>query len=234
MPAAPYDIAKQELLEAALMHVAFDGWSDATFKAAVRDSGMDIGLAKSVCPRGAIDLAIAFHKRGDEAMIAAVKAADLTEMKFRQKVAFALRTRFELIMEKEAVQRGTTLFALPHLAADGAKLIWGTADAIWTVLGDTSEDVNWYTKRATLSGVYASTVLYWLGDDSTETQATWDFIDRRIENVMQFEKVKAQVNSNPALSKLMAGPNWLMSQIKAPTQFAPPTDLPGMWRGDQS
>ena len=234
MPAAPYDIAKQELLEAALMHVAFDGWSDATFKAAARDSGMDIGLAKSVCPRGAIDLAIAFHKRGDEAMIAAVKAADLTEMKFRQKVAFALRTRFELIMEKEAVQRGTTLFALPHLAADGAKLIWGTADAIWTVLGDTSEDVNWYTKRATLSGVYASTVLYWLGDDSTETQATWDFIDRRIENVMQFEKVKAQVNSNPALSKLMAGPNWLMSQIKAPTQFAPPTDLPGMWRGDQS
>ena len=234
MPAAPYDIAKQELLEAALMHVAFDGWSDATFKAAVRDSGMDIGLAKSVCPRGAIDLAVAFHKRGDEAMIAAVKAADLTEMKFRQKVAFALRTRFELIMDKEAVQRGTTLFALPHLAADGAKLIWGTADAIWTVLGDTSEDVNWYTKRATLSGVYASTVLYWLGDDSTDTQATWDFIDRRIENVMQFEKVKAQVNSNPALSKLMAGPNWLMSQIKAPTQFAPPTDLPGMWRGDQS
>lgn len=234
MPAAPYDIAKQELLEAALMHVAFDGWTDATFKAAVRDSGMDIGLAKSVCPRGAIDLAIAFHKRGDEAMIAAVKAADLTEMKFRQKVAFALRTRFELIMDKEAVQRGTTLFALPHLAADGAQLIWGTADAIWTVLGDTSEDVNWYTKRATLSGVYASTVLYWLGDDSTDTQATWDFIDRRIENVMQFEKVKAQVNSNPALSKLMAGPNWLMSQIKAPTQFAPPTDLPGMWRGDQS
>lgn len=234
MPAAPYDIAKQELLEAALMHVAFDGWSDATFKAAVRDSGMEIGLAKSVCPRGAIDLAIAFHKRGDEAMIAAVKAADMSEMKFRQKVAFALRTRFELISDKEAVQRGTTLFALPHLAADGAKLIWGTADAIWTVLGDISEDVNWYTKRATLSGVYASTVLYWLGDDSTEAQATWDFIDRRIENVMQFEKVKAQANSNPALSKLMAGPNWLMSQIKAPTQFAPPSDLPGMWRGDQS
>ena len=234
MPGAPYDMAKQELLEAALMHVAFDGWSDATFKAAVRDSSMDIGLAKSVCPRGAIDLAIAFHKRGDEVMIAAVKAADLTDMKFREKVAFALRARFESIMDKEAVQRGTTLFALPHLAADGAKLIWGTADAIWTVLGDTSEDVNWYTKRVTLSGVYASTVLYWLGDDSTETQATWDFIDRRIENVMQFEKVKAQVNSNPALSKLIAGPNWLMSQIKAPTQFAPPTDLPGMWRGDQS
>ena len=59
MPAALHDTAKQELLEAALMHVAFDGWSDATFEAAIRDSGMDIGLAKSVCPRGVIDLAIA-------------------------------------------------------------------------------------------------------------------------------------------------------------------------------
>jgi ubiquinone biosynthesis protein COQ9 len=51
-------------------------------------------------------------------------------------------------------------------AADGAKAIWGTADRIWTALGDTSDDLNWYTKRATLSAVYGSTVLYWLGDDS--------------------------------------------------------------------
>ena len=62
------------------------------------------------------------------------------------------------------VRRGTTLFALPHHAAEGAKLIWGTADAIWTALGDTSDDVNWYTKRATLSAVYGSVVLFWLGE----------------------------------------------------------------------
>ena len=71
---------------------------------------------------------------------------------------------------------------LPHMAPEGARLIWGTADRIWTALGDTSDDVNWYTKRATLSGVYAAVVLYWLGDDSTDGQATRAFIDRRISD----------------------------------------------------
>ena len=130
------------------------------------------------------------------------------------------------------MRRGTPLFALPHHAAYGAKLIWGTADAIWTELGDTSEDVNWYTKRGILSGVYSSVVLFWLGDDSTNNQATWDFLDRRIDNVMQIEKVKAQVNNNPVLSKLMQGPNWLLSQIKAP-QSHDADDLPGRWTTPQ-
>ncbi|MCF6444314.1 COQ9 family protein [Nereida sp. MMG025] len=223
------DPVKTQLLDAALMHVAFDGWSEETFKAAIADSGVEPHVARTACPRGAVDLAIAFHKAGDAAMVEAIKAADLSDMKFRDKVAFAVRARIEAIADKEAVRRGTTLFALPHLAADGAKLIWGTCDAIWTTLGDTSEDVNWYTKRATLSGVYSSTVLYWLGDDSLDNQATWEFIDRRIENVMQIEKVKAKVNGNPVLSKLMAGPNMILSKIKAPSAMRAPDDLPGRW-----
>ncbi len=104
------------------------------------------------------------------------------------------------------MRRGTTLFALPQHAADGARAIWGTADAIWTALGDTSRDLNWYTKRATLSGVYASTVLYWLGDDSTGHQATWEFLDRRIDDVMQIEKAKAAFRENPLGKALLAGP----------------------------
>ncbi|MEM8577196.1 MAG: COQ9 family protein [Pseudomonadota bacterium] len=226
---ADYDTIKQDLLAAALIHVPFDGWTAATWKAAIADSGVEPALAKAVCPRGAIDLAIAYHEAGDAAMLARLEAEDLSALRFRDRVAAAVRFRLEAIDDKEAVRRGTTLFALPHHAADGAKLIWGTADKIWDALGDTSDDVNWYTKRATLSGVYSATVLYWLGDDSTEHQATWAFLDRRIDNVMQIEKVKAQVNASPVLSRLAAGPNWLLSRIKAPQRGG--TDgLPGAWR----
>ena len=223
-----YETAKRDLLQAALMHVAFDGWSEATFKAAIRDSGIAPSVARAVCPRGAVDLAIAFHKAGDDAMLERLKSADLSEMKFRDKIASAVRFRLEAVDDKEAVRRGATLFALPIYAADGAKLVWGTCDAIWTALGDTSDDVNWYTKRATLSGVYSSTVLYWLGDNSADHAATWDFLDRRIEDVMRIEKLKAQARKSPTISRLMAGPNWLMSQIKAPTRV-PKMDLPGSW-----
>ncbi len=219
---------KEQLLDAALMHVAFDGWSEATFKAAVSDAGMDPTVARAVCPRGAVDLAVAYHKRGDQQMIDRMKAENMTEMKFSAKVAAMVRFRLEAATDKEAVRRGTTLFALPQYAPEGAKLVWGTADAIWAALGDTSEDVNWYTKRATLSAVYSSTVLFWLGDTSEGHAETWAFLDRRIENVMQIEKVKAQVNSSPTLSMLMAGPNWLLSHVKAPSRLNR-SDLPGSW-----
>lgn len=219
---------KEQLLEAALMHVPFDGWSQATFDAAIVDSGVERTVAQSVCPRGAVDLAIAYHEQGDAEMVARMGAADLGAMKYSERVAAAVRFRLEAVEDKEVVRRGTTLFALPMYAGDGAKAIWGTADAIWNTLGDTSEDVNWYTKRATLSGVYSATVLFWLGDSSEDHVDTWAFLDRRIENVMQIEKLKAQVKDSPVLSKLMAGPNWLLSHVKAP-QRAPQAGLPGRW-----
>ena len=224
MSQTPKEITDQ-LLDAALMHVPFDGWSEATFRAATADSGIDRTLAQAVCPRGAVDLALAYHARGDAAMVARLQSDDLPD-RFRDKIAAAIRFRIEAVEDKEAVRRGTTLFALPVYAADGARAIWGTADQIWTTLGDTSEDINWYTKRATLSGVYSATVLFWLGDDSPNNRSTWDFLDRRIDDVMQIEKVKAQVRDNKLLSGLLAGPNWVLGQIKAP-QSRP--DMPGRW-----
>ncbi len=222
-----YAELKEQLLDAVLAHVAFDGWSEAAFRAAARDCEIDPVMARAVCPRGAVDLAIAYHARGDAEMERRLKEDDLPE-RFRDKVAAAVRFRIEAVSDKEAVRRGSTLFALPMHAADGAKLIWGTSDRIWTALGDTSEDVNWYTKRATLSGVYSATILYWLGDDSPDHQATWEFLDRRIDDVMQIEKAKAQFRDNKMLSYLFAGPNWLLSQIKAPRKM-PEVDLPGSW-----
>ena len=228
MQNAPLDPAKAQLLAAILPHVAFEGWSQTAYAAAVADTGLNPDHAKTLCPRGAVDLAVAFHQQGDQAMIAAVKAADLRQMRYRDKVAFAIRARLDAITDKEALRRGTALFSLPHKAADGAKLIWGTADAIWDSLGDTSDDFNWYSKRATLSAVWTSVVVYWLGDDSLDGQATDAFIARRIDNVMQIEKLKSQVNSSPLLKPLTGPLLGLLSKIKAPTR-TPQADLPGSW-----
>ncbi|MEW2912830.1 COQ9 family protein [Leisingera sp. JC11] len=218
------DDIKDKLLEAALNHVPFDGWSEVTFRAACQDADVPEVLAHAVCPRGGVDLALAFHARGDSRMLERLQAEDLSGMRFRDKVAAAVRFRLEAVEDKEAVRRGTTLLALPQYAGDGVKAIWNTCDLIWDTLGDGSDDLNWYTKRASLAGVYSATVLYWLGDDSLEHQATWDFLERRIDNVMDFEKLKAGLQKNPLLKPLLVGPNWLAEQIKPPKAR---DDLPG-------
>lgn len=221
------DHAKDRVLQAALPHVAFDGWSEAALKAAIADSGEDAGLAHALFPRGGVDLAIAYHKSGDGAMRASLAARNLGALRFRDRVALAIRLRLETA-DRELVRRGSALFALPPHAAEGAGLIWSTADAIWTALGDTSRDLNWYSKHASLSAVYGATVLFWLGDHSEGNEATWQFLDRRIENVMQFEKLKAGLQKNPLTQALMKGPLKVLERISAPQET---TDLPGKMKG---
>ena len=213
---ATYDEIREALLRAALPHGPFDGWTEATFRAAVADSGTDAALAAAVCPRGSVDLALAAHAAGDRAMLDRIGRAQLDSMRFRDRVAAVVRWRIEAAGDREVVRRAVTLFALPQHAADGARAIWQTCDAIWTALGDSAQDYNWYTKRATLAGVYSATLLYWLGDTSEGSAATWEFLDRRIDNVMQIEKLKASANANPLLKPVLALPNWFLGQIRPP------------------
>lgn len=224
--------AKAALLAAITPHVPFDGWSEAAFRAAIADSGVDPGLARGVCPRGAVDLALAFHHAGDDEMVRRLQDGDLSALRFRDRIARAVRYRLEAVQDREMVRRGMTLFALPTHALDGAKAIWGTVDRIWDTLGDRSEDVNWYTKRASLGGVYSATLLYWLGDDSPGHARTWEFLDRRIDEVMQVEKLKAGIRGNAALKPLLSLPDWALGFIRAPARSAR-RDLPGRWTGPQ-
>ena len=221
---------KTRLLEAAKPHVPFDGWSETTLRLAAQDAGIEPALVRAVCPRGAVDLALAYHAEGDALMLKRLAETELGAMRFRDRVAFAVRARLEAVEDRELVRRGSTLFALPNHAADGAKAIWQTCDHIWSALGDTSDDVNWYTKRATLSGVYGATVLYWLGDDSEGSARTWEFLDRRIEGVMQIEKFKAKARENRVVSGLMAGPLAFLGRVRAP-QARQQTGMPGRWTG---
>ncbi len=209
------------LVQAALPQVPFDGWSQATLNAAATEVGIPAAQVAALLPRGAVDLAAAAHRIGDEAMVQRLAATDLSDLRFRERVALALRIRLEVAGGREAVRRATALFALPHLAPTGAGLIWGTADAVWTALGDRSTDGNWYSKRAMLAAVWSAVVLFWLGDDSDNGQATAEFIDRRIGEVMAFEAAKAKLPSalSGGLGRLMAG-------IRAPGAR---DDLPGKW-----
>lgn len=209
--------ARDKLLDAAMIHVVFDGWSEATMRAAISDSGVEPGLAKIAFPRGGVDMALGFHYRGDAALRDELTAEALEGMGMTAKITHAVRRRLELAAgDKEAVRRGASLFALPIHAGDGTKALWHTADTIWTALGDTSTDYNWYTKRATLSAVYSSTVLYWLGDESMGHQATWDFLDRRIGNVMQVEKAKAKFRDSRMSGLFKAGPGRVLDRITKP------------------
>ena len=194
MPEAPSARFRARLLEAFPAHAARLGWTDAALKAAAEDVQLSEGEAALACPRGAFDLFDAFADRADEAMLAALDDLDLAKMKIRERVKAAVQLRLEAQQPyKEAARAMTRALARPTRAPEAARLLWRTADRIWRALGDNSTDENFYSKRAILSGVLASTYARWFSDDTPDSDETWAFLDARIENVMQFEKLKARL-----------------------------------------
>ncbi|MFV0361080.1 MAG: COQ9 family protein, partial [Tropicimonas sp.] len=106
------------LLDAVLPHVGFDGWGEQSLRAACEDTGIDPGAARVLFPRGGVDLALAYHARGDELMLARLRQSDLPTMQLRDRIRAAIRYRIEAIDDKEAVRRGAALLALPQYAGD--------------------------------------------------------------------------------------------------------------------
>jgi ubiquinone biosynthesis protein COQ9 len=185
---------RAKILAEALAHVAFDGWCDKTLREAAERAKASDAELKAAFPRGPTDAIVAFSDDADRRAAEAIKAADLKSMKVRERVTFGVRARIEAVMEhKEAARRAAAVLALPQNALDGATCVYRTVDAIWRAVGDTSADFNFYTKRALLAGVYTSTMLYWFADTSEDAEDTWKFLDNRIADVMQIEKVKSQV-----------------------------------------
>ncbi|MDQ7247095.1 COQ9 family protein [Dongia sedimenti] len=180
------DEDRVRLLEAALDHVAFDGWSETALRAAAEDTGIPLERALNAFPGGATEL-IAFHSEtADRRMLEALEQEPLSEMKVREKAAKAIRLRLEAnFRNREAIRTALTALMMPQNAALAARLLYKTVDAIWYAIGDRSTDFNFYTKRGLLAGVYSATLFYWLNDKSEGGQATWTFLDRRIAEVMK-------------------------------------------------
>ena len=161
------------------------------------EAGISNVERKLLFPRGSIDLMLTFIKKDDGEMVKLVVNDKNLEKKYRDRITDAMLTRIRLADEnKEAMRKALSLLSLPHMIPDNAAMVWNLSDAIWNSLGDTSKDINWYTKRVTLGTVYSSTLLYWLGDESKNILKTEEFLHRRIDDVMEFEAVKVKFKNS--------------------------------------
>lgn len=194
------DDVRAKILAAALPNVAFDGWTTRVMREAADAAGVAHGEMRLAFPGGIVDLVECFLADGDRRMEEALAGRDLAALKIRERITLAVRTRIEVDADhREAMRRAVTLLALPISGAGGPRSLYRTVDAIWRAAGDTSTDFNFYTKRAILAGVYSAVTITWFGDNSDGYADTWAFLDRRIGDVMQIEKVKARVKKAGAM-----------------------------------
>ena len=198
MSLAAADLTLDELRLALAPAIAdaavFDGWSDAALVSAAQMDGVDPDVARLAYPGGAMDMIAAWIASVDLAMAAALPAESLAAMKIRERIRALVWARLGAIAgREEALRRAMAIMAMPQNVVRSGKLGWASADAMWRLAGDTATDYNHFTKRALLASIYAATLAVFVDDESEGKADTAAFLDRRIENVMQFEKVKAQL-----------------------------------------
>lgn len=190
------DKARADIIKHALPIVPFDGWNIQTLGKAAVAAGYKKTDVVRVFSGGAIDAADEYSRLADQQMLDALASYHLDNMKIRERITKAVRLRIELQAEnREAIRRTVAIHSLPFYAHRGLRALYETVDNIWYAIGDNSTDFNFYSKRLTLAAVYSSTLLMWLDDHSPAQQATWEFLDRRIEDVMKIEKLKQHVKS---------------------------------------
>ena len=209
LPADPtLDEVRAALAPIIARNAGFDGWSDAAVHAAADEAGVDRDVAKLAFKDNAIDMIDAWIDSIDMELAHRLPAEKLAAMKIRDRITALLATRLEIMApDRESLRRAMAIMAMPQNLVRSAKIGWRSADRMWRLAGDTASDFNHYTKRMTLSAVYASTLSVFVNDNSDNFADARAFLDRRIDNVMQFEKVKFQAKQRqeyvPSLSRFI-------------------------------
>lgn len=172
----------------------FDGWGEEALNAAAEMADVDPAVARLAFKGGAMTMISAWIAATDAAMEAEFADGRLGTMPIRERIRLLVEFRLEHVAPlREALRRALAIQAMPQNVAATLKLGWQSADTMWRLAGDTATDYNHYTKRAILGSLYAATLAIFVEDESDDWEETRAFLARRIENVMQFEKAKAQL-----------------------------------------
>lgn len=189
----PDQSLKYAVIDAALPHAAKEGFTESVLRRAAAEAGATDEVRR-LFPLGVLSLLETWSSRVDGEMEKRLAALALPAMPIRKRIRTAVLTRLAILApDKDAASRAAAHLALPPNAPFGAKLVYATVDRMWRSAGDISTDFNFYTKRGILAGVYTATLLRWFSDATADQRETTAFLDARIENVMQYEKLKGQV-----------------------------------------
>ena len=206
--ASPLEAVRGQLALAVGENAVFDGWTEKAVDSSAAQLGIDPAIARLAFPKDQVGMIDAYIQAVDSAMAAHFTPDRIASLKIRERIRELAWFRLETMgSAREAMRSALAILAMPQNAVRGLSIGWRSADLMWRLAGDTSTDFNHYTKRLTLSALYAATLFAWLDDQSEGWMETSAFLDRRIGDVMRFEKWKAgwrgSADRRPSFSRFL-------------------------------
>lgn len=189
---APSAALIEKILPEMLKKAGEAGWNDESYAQVLKTKRVSHEKAAMALPDGVSSLIEIYFTRAREQVVSELSALDQSDMRIRDKVTTGVRIWFGYLSEHHRASVRALDWCAVHPAEPVplTEMVWQVADAVWTGIGDTSTGFTYMSKRTILSGVIVSTLAVWRQSESDE--AEWSaFLDRRISDVMAFEKFKA-------------------------------------------
>ncbi|XP_010882376.1 ubiquinone biosynthesis protein COQ9, mitochondrial [Esox lucius] len=201
------DYETEEQLQARILNSALDfvplhGWTVEAISAGAETLGLS-AASSGMFQNGAGDLVLHFiaqcNAQLTEQMAEHHKHIQLGQAEPKKTAEFirdAVETRLRMLTPYiDNWPQAMSILLLPHNIPDSLKHLSTLVDDIWYYAGDRSTDLNWYTKRAALTGIYNTTELVMVQDSSEDFQDTWNFLDNRIQDIVNMAGTVKKVTS---------------------------------------
>lgn len=188
---------KSRILDASLNFVPELGWSQETISAGAESIGYP-GVIHGLFPNRGADLVHHFYltcnRQLNEVLKkeanALINASEKNKTEFEHQLQTAVKHRLEMIVPyKKTWPQALGLMALPPNVPKSLANVLTLVDDICYYAGDRSVDVQWYIRRVVLAGIYKTTELYMLQDNSEDHTETWKFLERRIKEAAQISSI---------------------------------------------
>ncbi|MAZ46112.1 MAG: COQ9 family protein [Rickettsiales bacterium] len=152
-------------------------------------------VKSEILPNGFKSLMIEVNQLINERIRSEKLPKNFKNFRTHEKVIFFVMRRLEIfneILDKYKFFRETLR---PFVFLNTSKTLFQIADEIWFLSGDKSTDYNYYTKRFLLMKIYALTFSFFIFDRSEKFQNTRKFLDKQIELILGFGKLKKKLKS---------------------------------------
>ncbi|CAB4268714.1 unnamed protein product [Prunus armeniaca] len=189
-PRAEYQDEQARVLQASLPHVIRLGWSEAAMIAGARDVGLSPSIVRSFprkegmlveffmddCLQRLSDM-IDSSTEELKSLIPSERITKLVKIRLEMQAPYISKWPQALSIQAQPVN-------VPTSFKQRAMLM----DEIWHGAGDDTADFQWYVKRTVLGGIYSTTEIYMLTDNSPDFCDTWAFLDDRVKDAFDLKK----------------------------------------------
>ncbi len=164
---------QREIFLKILKQAESTGWNEVSFNKA--DNGYRVYF-----PQGVKSVLRYFVKFANEQTDKQINKSELDKMGLSGKIKYIYECRVKaLTAHKGAIKKLVSLYKTPKYIPIKIENTYNSVDYFWKTASDESIYFDYYTKRASLAGIYVASQLYWINHSDEDAV---EFFAKRIDD----------------------------------------------------